>query len=153
MIYFTITELCYSDTAKAKGIDNSPTTEVRANLVTLVNNLLDPLREAWKSPIRVTSGFRCGVLNRDKSIKGSPTSAHLYGLAADIVPVNGRIKEFKEFCANYFSDKRQRFDQVILETKVKENGKSEWVHIGLATKDGRKRGQIMEYKNNRYTYL
>lgn len=147
MIYFTITELCYSDVAKSKGIDNSPTTEVRANLVTLVNNLLDPLREAWKSPIRVTSGFRCGVLN--KAVGGSTTSAHLYGLAADIVPVNGRIKEFKEFCKNYFADKKQRFDQVILETK----GTSEWVHIGLATKDGRKRGQIMEYKNNRYTYL
>lgn len=147
MIYFTITELCYSETAKAKGIDNSPTTEVRANLVTLVNNLLDPLREAWKSPIRVTSGFRCGVLN--KAVGGSTTSAHLYGLAADIVPVNGRIKEFKEFCRNYFTDKRQRFDQVILETK----GTSEWVHIGLATKDGRKRGQIMSYDGIRYTYL
>lgn len=149
MIYFTITELCYSDVAKSKGIDNSPTTEVRANLVTLVNNLLDPLREAWKSPIRVTSGFRCGVLNRDKSIKGSPTSAHLYGLAADIAPVNGRIKEFKEFCKDYFADKRQRFDQVILETR---EGR-EWVHIGLATKDGRKRGQIMSYDGHQYTYL
>ena len=147
MIYFTITELCYSDTAKTKGIDNSPTTEVRANLVTLVNNLLDPLREAWKSPIRVTSGFRCGVLN--KAVGGSTTSAHLYGLAADIVPVNGRIKEFKEFCATYFADKKQRFDQVILET----NGASEWVHIGLSTKDGRKRGQIMSYDGIRYTYL
>lgn len=147
MIYFTITELCYSETAKAKGIDNSPTTDVRANLVTLVNNLLDPLRESWKSPIRVTSGYRCGVLNR--AVGGSTTSAHLYGLAADIVPVNGRIKEFKEFCKDYFADKRQRFDQVILETK---NGK-EWVHIGLATKDGRKRGQIMEYDGHKYTYL
>lgn len=147
MIYFTITELCYSDTAKSKGIDNSPTSEVRANLVTLVNNLLDPLREAWKSPIRVTSGFRCGVLN--KAVGGSNTSAHLYGLAADIAPVNGRIKEFKEFCRNYFTDKKQRFDQVILETK----GKSEWVHIGLTTKDGRKRGQIMSYDGHKYTYL
>lgn len=147
MTYFTINELIASDTAKAKGIDNSSTSEVRANLVALIETLLDPLREAWKSPIRVTSGYRCGVLNR--AVGGSNTSAHIYGLAADIVPVNGRIKEFKEFCATYFADKKQRFDQVILETK----GKSEWVHIGLATKDGRKRGQLMEYKNNRYTYL
>ena len=147
MIYFTITELCYSDVAKNKGIDNSPTTDVRANLVTLVNNLLDPLREAWKSPIKVTSGYRCGVLNR--AVGGSSTSAHLYGCAADIVPVNGKITEFKEFCRKYFDVHRHLFDQVILE----DNGKSEWVHIGLKTKDGRKRGQLMEYKNNRYTYL
>ena len=147
MIYFTITELCYSDVAKNKGIDNSPTTDVRTNLVTLVNNLLDPLREAWKSPIKVTSGYRCGVLNR--AVGGSSTSAHLYGCAADIVPLNGEIGKFKELCKNYFGSRRHLFDQVILE----DNDKSEWVHIGLKTKDGRKRGQLMEFKNNRYTYL
>lgn len=147
MIYFTITELCYSDTAKKKGIDNSPTTEVRANLLTLVNTILDPLREAWKSPIKVTSGYRCGVLN--KAVGGSTTSAHLYGCAVDIVPINGRIAEFKQFCLDYFATRRHQFDQVILETK----GASEWVHIGLKKRDGSKRGQLMKYENKRYTYL
>lgn len=147
MIYFTITELCYSDVAKNKGIDNSPTTAVRANLVALIETLLDPLREAWKSPIKVTSGYRCGVLNR--AVGGSSTSAHLYGCAADIVPINGEISKFKAFCRKYFDVRRHLYDQVILE----DNGKSEWVHIGLKTKDGRKRGQLMEFKNNRYTYL
>ena len=147
MTYFTISELTASDTAKAKCIDNSPTTAVRANLVALIETLLDPLREAWKSPIKVTSGYRCGVLNR--AVGGSSTSAHLYGCAADIVPINGKIAEFKEFCRKYFDVRRHLYDQVILE----DNGKSEWVHIGLKTADGRKRGQLMEYKNNRYTYL
>lgn len=147
MTYFTISELVASDTAKAKGIDNSPTTEVRANLVALIETLLDPLREAWKSPIKVTSGYRCAALN--KAVKGSSTSAHPYGCAADIVPLNGKIAEFKAFCRDYFGNRRHLYDQVILE----DNGKSEWVHIGLKTADGRKRGQLMEYKNNRYTYL
>ena len=149
MTYFTINEMIASDTAKAKGIDNSPTTEVRANLVALIETLLDPLREAWKSPIKVTSGYRCPELNRAREIRGSSTSAHLYGYAADIVPINGEIRKFKEFCKNYFGNRRHLFDQVILE----DDGKREWVHIGLKTKDGRKRGQLMEYKNNRYTYL
>ena len=147
MTYFTISELVVSDTARVKGIDNSPTTAVRANLVALIETLLDPLREAWKSPIKVTSGYRCGVLNR--AVGGASTSAHLYGCAADIVPLNGKIAEFKEFCLKYFDVRRHLYDQVILE----DNGKSEWVHIGLKTADGRKRGQLMEYKNNRYTYL
>ena len=147
MTYFTISELTASDTAKAKGIDNAPTTAVRASLVALIETLLDPLREAWKSPIKVTSGYRCAVLNR--AVGGSSTSAHLYGCAADIVPINGKIAEFKAFCRDYFSARRHLYDQVILE----DNGKSEWVHIGLKTADGRKRGQLMEYKNNRYTYL
>ena len=147
MTYLTISELTASDTAKVKGIDNSPTTAVRANLVALIETLLDPLREAWKSPIKVTSGYRCSILNR--AVGGSSTSAHLYGCAADIVPLNGKIAEFKECCRKYFDVRRHLYDQVILE----DNGKSEWVHIGLKTKDGRKRGQLMEYKNNRYTYL
>ena len=147
MTYFTISEMIASNTAKAKGIDNSPTTAVRANLVALIETLLDPLREAWKSPIRVTSGYRCGVLNR--AVGGASTSGHRDGCAADIVPLNGKIAEFKEFCRKYFDVRRHLYDQVILE----DNGKSEWVHIGLKTKDGRKRGQLMEYKNNRYTYL
>ena len=147
MTYFTINELIASDTAKAKGIDNSPKTAVRANLVALIETLLDPLREAWKSPIKVTSGYRCGVLN--KAVGGASTSAHLYGCAADIVPLNGKIAEFKAFCKNYFGSRRHLYDQVILE----QSKGSEWVHIGLKAKDGRKRGQLMEYKNNRYTYL
>ena len=147
MTYFTINEMIASDTAKVKGIDNSPTTAVRANLVALIETLLDPLREAWKSPIRVTSGYRCGVLNR--AVGGSSTSAHLYGCAADIVPINGEIAEFKAFCRGYFGSRRHLYDQVILE----QSKGSEWVHIGLKTQDGRKRGQLMEYKNNRYTYL
>ena len=142
MTYFTISELTASDTAKAKGIDNSPTTAVRANLVALIETLLDPLREAWKGPIKVTSGYRCPALN--KTLKNSsPTSAHLLGCAADIVPLNGEIGKFKEFCKNYFGSRRHLFDQVILE----KDDKTEWVHIGLKTKDGRKRGQIMECKN------
>lgn len=147
MTYFTINEMIASDTAKAKGIDNSPTTEVRANLVALIETLLDPLREAWKSPIKVTSGYRCAALN--KAVGGSSRSAHLYGYAADIVPLNGKIAEFKVFCKNYFGNRRHLYDQVILE----QSKGSEWVHIGLKTKDGRKRGQLMEFKNNRYTYL
>ena len=149
MRYFTISEMIASDTAKVKGIDNSPTTAVRANLVALIETLLDPLREAWKSPIKVTSGYRCPELNRTREIRGSSTSAHLYGYAADIVPINGEISKFKAFCLKYFGNRRHLFDQVILE----QSKGSEWVHIGLKTKDGRKRGQLMEYKNNRYTYL
>lgn len=147
MKYFTISELIYSDTARARGIDNSPTTEVRANLVTLVNTILDPLREAWHSPIIVTSGYRCGILNR--AVGGSNTSSHLYGCAVDIYPQNGKIAEFKEFCSSYFADKRHLLDQLLLE----KQGTREWVHIGLKTKDGRKRGQIAKVNDGKWTYL
>ena len=82
MSYFTIKELCDSATARAKGIDNTPTADIEVNLRRLVENVLDPLREAWGRPITVNSGYRCPALNA--AVGGSRTSHHLRGMAADI---------------------------------------------------------------------
>ena len=46
MKYFTIEELCQSETAEKYKIDNTPTEEIKKNLEILVDCLLDPLREA-----------------------------------------------------------------------------------------------------------
>lgn len=82
MKHFTIAELCKSDTADRYGIDNRCKKEHVANLTALVDNVLDPLREAYGKPIHVNSGFRSPALN--KKIGGAPTSDHLKGMAADI---------------------------------------------------------------------
>lgn len=91
MKYFTIAELCRSNTADKYLIDNKCTKEQAANMMSLVNNVLDPLREAYDKPIRVNSGFRCEKLN--KKVGGSKTSDHLHGMAADITA--GSPKENK----------------------------------------------------------
>lgn len=82
MKYFTIKELSHSDTAVARGIDNYPTAEAIHNLTKLVNNVLDPLREKYGKPIRVSSGYRSAILNR--SVNGATSSQHRIGEAADI---------------------------------------------------------------------
>lgn len=41
-------ECRHSSTAVAKGIDNTPSPEIEANIVESVEMLLDPLREAWE---------------------------------------------------------------------------------------------------------
>lgn len=82
MKYFTIPELCASATARALGIDNSADKVIEQNLRTLVDTVLDPLREAWGNPITVTSGYRCPELNR--AVGGVRNSHHLRGMAADI---------------------------------------------------------------------
>lgn len=53
MKYFTIAELCKSETADRLGIDNRCKKEHVSNMTALVNNVLDPLREAYGKPIRV----------------------------------------------------------------------------------------------------
>ena len=61
MKYFTIQELSHSDTAVARGIDNCPTAEAIHNLTKLVENVLDPLREKYGKPIRISSGYRSAI--------------------------------------------------------------------------------------------
>lgn len=79
---FTIQELTASTTAAAKKINNDPTPEAAENLKLLVDKVLDPLRDAYGKPIRVNSGYRSPALN--KAVKGSKTSQHMKGQAADI---------------------------------------------------------------------
>lgn len=86
MKYFTITELTRSTTAHRLGINNTPSPEVILSLTRLVNEVLDPLREAWGAPLYVNSGFRCPELN--KAVGGSAHSQHLLGEAADITTGN-----------------------------------------------------------------
>ena len=66
MKYFTIKELTRSTTAQLRGIDNTPSQQVIDNLTALVENVLDPLREAWGAPIHVNSGYRCAALNKSQ---------------------------------------------------------------------------------------
>ena len=82
MKYFTIAELCRSATARRLGIDNTPPASAVKALTVLVDEVLDPLREAWGGPIRVNSGYRCPKLN--KAVGGTPSSQHQRGEAADI---------------------------------------------------------------------
>ena len=82
MKYFTIAELTRSTTAQLRGIDNTPSQQVIDNLTALVENVLDPLRQAWGAPIHVNSGYRCPALN--KAVGGVPASQHMLGQAADI---------------------------------------------------------------------
>lgn len=92
MKYFTISELVRSDTAAKLNIDNQCTKEQEVRLKELTENVLDPLREAYGKPIRVNSGYRCPKLN--KAVKGSPTSDHMQGMAADIT--GGSVAENKK---------------------------------------------------------
>ena len=82
MKYFTLSELTHSDTAVSLGIDNTPTAAAVPLMVELIDRVLDPIREHWGLPIRVTSGYRCPELNEE--VGGVEDSYHMDGCAADI---------------------------------------------------------------------
>ena len=152
MKYFTLKELCASATATKLGIKNEPTKAAMLNLESLVLNILDPLRAAWGGAIKVTSGYRSAALN--KAVKGSPTSAHRYGYAADIVPADGRISVFKAFVVKWLKDNEISFDQYIDELSIDKDGKvTEWVHLGIKSPSGKQRRQFLKCRNDRYEAL
>ena len=59
MKYFSLSEFSHSDTAVSLGIDNTIPKEAAKNIEHLVVCVLDPIRECWGLPIRITSGYRC----------------------------------------------------------------------------------------------
>lgn len=123
MKYFTIKELCKSSTATQLGIDNTPNSEIVNNLKQLVEYILDPLRERYKKPIYVNSGYRCDALN--KAVGGSKTSSHLYGLAADITA--GSPKENK-ILFELIQELNLPFHQLIDEKNFT------WIHVSFSNK-------------------
>lgn len=134
MKYFTIEELTKSPTAKRKGIDNTPNAEVKKNLTALVDNILDPLREAWGAPIIVTSGYRCGKLNR--AIGGAKASQHMKGQAADIRTVSDKPADNKKLF-ELIQKLKLPYDQLIDEYGYN------WVHVSYSS---RHRRQILHIK-------
>lgn len=130
MRYFTVKELSHSDTALAKGIDNFPTAEAISNLTKLVDNVLDPLREKYGKPIKVSSGYRSAMLNR--SVNGATSSQHRLGEAADItVGSKEENKKLFEIIKNELL-----FDQLIDEKNFS------WVHVSF--REGRNRKQVLK---------
>lgn len=80
--FFTLEEFTHSSTANRLKIENTPSDEVVRNIQYGVQMVLDPLRRIIRSPIIITSGFRCSALN--KAVGGVANSWHTKGNAADI---------------------------------------------------------------------
>ena len=99
-----------SDTAIKQRLWNGAPKEAEENLKALVDEVLDPLREAYGRPIRVNSGYRCPKLNT--LVGGTPNSQHMRGEAADIQPVVGNEADLPELARILIEN--GKFDQLIL---------------------------------------
>lgn len=133
--YFTLQELTYSTTAEKLKLSNIPPTPIELSLQRLATDLLDPLREAIKLPIKINSGYRSAAVN--KAVGGVSISAHCYGNAADMVcPAYGNAKAFGLFIQKWLKDNNIAFDQLIYEF-------DSWIHIGLYHYNGAQRKQVI----------
>ena len=130
---FSMEELVASNTARMKGIDNTPDKEVEARLVQLAQQVLQPLRNRYGKPIKISSGYRCQALN--KAIGGVSTSQHLKGEAVDIN--NGQIENKKLFL---LASKMIKEGVITVGQLIDEKG-YKWLHISLP--DNKHRNQIL----------
>ena len=121
---FTVAELTHSDTAKARGIDNSLPPYLMRNVKSLAERL-QLIRDALGVPITISSGYRCQELNR--AVGGALGSQHQLALAADIHAKGYTAQELFKF----ISGSNFGFDQLILERV----GGKEWVHISVQPKE------------------
>lgn len=137
------TELTYNKlfsilTCCSQVIDNSLThtnpthAKFISNLAPLCKEVLEPLREYVQEPVIISSGYRCPRLNSHPEVRGSSTSQHLNGEAADIhLPmISGTHIQDLEKGMQYigFILSHCHYHQVIWEHDTSGNY---WIHVSI----------------------
>ena len=121
---FTLAELTRTDT----GLANGPNADQLANLGRLAATLERVRKVLGGKPLIVTSAFRSPAVNR--AVGGSPTSAHVHGLAADFTCP--RYGTPLQVCMA-IEGSGIEFDQLIHEY-------GRWIHLGIGP---RERGEVL----------
>ena len=139
---FTLAEL----TKTSYPVENIPTVEHIENLRKLCVNVLQPIRDSFRRPVKVNSGYRSAALN--KLTKGSQTSDHLTGLAADIEISGVSNRQLAEWIRDNLE-----FKELILEHHTEDDPSSGWVHVSYDEQDKRKECLRAISENGRTIYL
>ena len=130
---FTMSELLHSDIAEKYIISNIPDKKSLDNMLLLIVNCLQPLRNYIGKPIIITSGYRSARLNGHPLIKGAQNSEHLTGGAADFIIKGLTPKQVVELV----KASGVPFRQLINEHNL-------WTHISY--KEGENKGQVLYIK-------
>ena len=138
---FSLEELTFSITANNHGINNTPNAEAKAALTRLAVEVLQPIRDAWGKPIKVTSGYRCTRLNT--MVGGVNNSQHVLGQAADIQATDFADNAKLFACIKRLVESgRIKCGQIIWEYGTRSN--PNWVHVSLP-RSGKKNNQFLYY--------
>ena len=122
--HFSYIEATHSNTADAKGIDNTPSNDILANMEAAAAQL-EAVRDYLTQPINVDSWYRCPALNA--AVGGVGHSAHMDGWAIDFT-----CEAFGDPLAivEFLIKTGVKFDQLIVEGS--HPGHTGWVHVSFA---------------------
>ena len=110
-------EATYSNTAKARKIDNTPDANTIVRMKLVAKKCFQPLREWYGKPIKINSFYRSEKLN--VAIGGAKKSHHVKGEAIDLTA--GSVEENRKLY-DWICDNLE-FDQAIWEYGGR------WIHI------------------------
>jgi|TARA_A100000171_G_C2064400_1_gene111564 zinc D-Ala-D-Ala carboxypeptidase len=138
--HITYAEAIHSETAKRKGIDNTPNPSQIEAMKLLAEKVFEPLRKWVGGPIKVNSFFRSADLNT--AIGGSKTSQHCKGQAIDIDDVYGYKTNAEMY---HWIKENLSFDQMIWEfgTDTQPN----WIHISYVSEEDNRNRCLKAYKD------
>jgi hypothetical protein len=131
--HLSLSEVTRSETAKRKGISNTPTAEHLDNFKLLAEKVFEPIRLHFGVPIHISSGYRSKELN--DAIGGSQTSQHSKGQAIDI-DMDGSTNGVTNKMIFDFIKEKLDFDQLIWEFGTDSN--PDWVHVSYSKTGNRK---------------
>jgi zinc D-Ala-D-Ala carboxypeptidase len=138
--HITYNEATVSDTSKRLSIVNDPNETQLLRMQNVANNIFEPLRKHFDTPINISSFFRSETLN--KTIGGVKTSEHLLGQAMDIdADTYGKITNRQIF--DYIRS-NLNFNQLIDEG-IGTDGNGGWVHCSYLS-DTENKNEILQLK-------
>lgn len=127
---FTMSELLKSEIAEKYNISNIPDKKSLDNMLILMLECLQPIRNYINKPMIISSGYRSPRLNGHPLIQGKDNSQHITGQAVDFT-VKGLTP--KQIIEKVIASGVE-FDQLINEHNI-------WVHISY--NKGKNRKQVL----------
>jgi len=121
---FSLHELTKSETALRMGFDNTPGEAEIEALRLLCEKVLQPVRDHFGKGVKVNSGYRSPESNA--AVKGSRTSDHCLGRAADIEIPGVPNAELAQWIMDNLD-----YTQLILEFYTPGIPDSGWVHVSF----------------------
>ena len=139
--HITYAEAIHSNTAKRKGIDNTPSEAQVTAMKLLAEKVFEPLRKWVGGPIKVNSFFRSETLN--ESIGGASSSQHCKGQAIDIDDVYGKKTNADMY---HWIQTNLDYDQMIWEfgTDMQPN----WIHVSYVSEEKNRNKCLKAYKEH-----
>ena len=143
---FTLSEMVKSDTALRHDMDNTPGETEIANLKTLCEKVLQPVRDYFKTGVKVNSGYRHPEVNA--KVGGSKTSDHCRGQAADI-----EIPGIPNADLAVWIMENLEYTQLILEFYTPGVPDSGWVHVSYDPANLKKQNLTATKQGGKTVYL